>query len=192
MEPALGIIRCPLVQLALEVKYPLLRHIDARETERRCSPATSFRPIVLRTHWTPSPCGRLSLGPATTTTGPPPRPGGNSGRCACPEPEGFGGHRRDASHVHHRPVGRVGAQLYPGRHRRALPQHGTRPRPPEQKTDGRDGPQQQRGPSTPTAHSRQFRGCCQVSGLLTLVRPRKSINARRVARSGLSLACHLG
>jgi hypothetical protein len=25
-----------------------------------------------------------------------------------------GGHRRDASHVHHRPVGRVGAQLYPG------------------------------------------------------------------------------
>jgi hypothetical protein len=27
---------------------------------------------------------------------------------------GFGGHRRDASHVHHQPVGRVGAQLYPG------------------------------------------------------------------------------
>jgi hypothetical protein len=26
----------------------------------------------------------------------------------------LGGHRRGASHVHHRPVGRVGAQLYPG------------------------------------------------------------------------------
>ena len=44
-----------------------------------------------RTHWTPSPCGRLSRPPwwrvtATTTTDPPPRPGGHSGRCACPEP----------------------------------------------------------------------------------------------------------
>jgi hypothetical protein len=27
---------------------------------------------------------------------------------------GTGGHRRGASHVHHQPVGRVGAQLYPG------------------------------------------------------------------------------
>jgi hypothetical protein len=46
---------------------------------------------VLRAHWTPSPCGRLSRPPRcgatrTTTTGPPPRPGGNSERCACPEP----------------------------------------------------------------------------------------------------------
>jgi hypothetical protein len=70
----------------------------------------------------------------------------------------------------HRPVGRVGAQLYPGGHRHALPQHGARPRPPEQQTVGRDGPQRKRGPSAPTAHSRQFRGCCPVSGLLTLVR----------------------
>jgi len=29
-------------------------------------------------------------------------------------PTGFGGHHRDVSHVHHQPVGRVGAQLYPG------------------------------------------------------------------------------
>ena len=64
---------------------------SARGTARRYSPATSFRPIVLRAHWTPSPCGRLSRPPwwrvtTTTTTGPPPRPDGNSGRCACPEP----------------------------------------------------------------------------------------------------------
>jgi len=71
-----------------------------------------------RTHWTPSPCGRLSRPPwwrvtATTTTGPPPRPGGNSGRCACPEQrsEGTAGTLPTFTH---RPVGRVGAQLYPG------------------------------------------------------------------------------
>jgi hypothetical protein len=27
---------------------------------------------------------------------------------------GSGGHHRDASHVHYQPIGRVGAQLYPG------------------------------------------------------------------------------
>ena len=31
-----------------------------------------------------------------------------------PQTQGFGGHRRDASHVHYQPVGRIGAQLYPG------------------------------------------------------------------------------
>ena len=31
-----------------------------------------------------------------------------------PQARRLGGHRRDASHVHHRPVRRVGAQLYPG------------------------------------------------------------------------------
>jgi hypothetical protein len=77
---------CPLVQLPLSAKYPLRSQAAAR----RCSPATSFHPIVLLAHWTPSPCRRLSRPPwwrvtATTTTGPPPRPGGNSGRCACPE-----------------------------------------------------------------------------------------------------------
>jgi hypothetical protein len=56
---------------------------------RRCSPTTSSHPTMPRTHWTPSPCGRLSR--PRTTTGPPPRPGGNSGRCACPEPKGPAG-----------------------------------------------------------------------------------------------------
>ena len=74
-----------------------------------------------RTHWTPSPCGRLSRPPRcgatrTTTTGPPPRPGGNSGRCACPEPtnSGSAGTARTLPTFTHMPVGRVGAQLYPG------------------------------------------------------------------------------
>jgi hypothetical protein len=76
---------------------------------------------VLRAHWTPSPCGRLSRPPwwhvtATTTTGPPPRPGGNSGRCACPDPtnSGSAGAAGTLPTFTHRPVGRVGAQLYPG------------------------------------------------------------------------------
>jgi hypothetical protein len=86
---------------------------------RRCSPATSSHQIVPRAHWTPSPCGRLSRPPRwvvtpTTTTGPPPRPGGNSGRCACPRPKGPAGTAGALPTFTHQPVGRVGAQLYPG------------------------------------------------------------------------------
>ena len=98
---------------------------------------------------------------ATTTTGPPPRPDGHSGRCTCPEPpKGFGGHRRDASHVHSY-AGRQGRRpAVPRGHRRELPQHGPRPRPTEQQTVGRDGPRTETGArAPPTAHSRQFRGC---------------------------------
>jgi hypothetical protein len=104
------------VQLPLSVKYPL----PVQAAARRYSPATSFDPIVLLAHWTPSPCGRLSRPPwwrvtATTTTGPPPRPGGNSGRCACPKPRtaGSAGTAGTLPTFTHRPVGRVGAQLYP-------------------------------------------------------------------------------
>jgi hypothetical protein len=128
-----------------------------------------------RTHWTPSPCGRLSRPPwwlvtATTTTGPPPRPDGNSGRCACPEP---------TNRARRAPPGRFPRSLIcrsagpapsctPGTSP-PLPQPGTRPRPPDGKTSGQDGPEQQPGPSIPTTHSRQFRGCCPVSGLQPLV-----------------------
>ena len=103
------------------------------------------------------------------TTGPPPRPGGNSGRCACPEQA-----RRappDASHVHSY-AGRQGRRpAVPRGHRRALPQHRTWPRPTEQQTVDRDGSRTETGArAPPTAHSRQFRGCSWVSGLLAPVR----------------------
>ena len=58
---------------------------QGRGAARRCSPAASFPPNVPRVRWDPSPCTGLS--PARSTTVPPPRPGGNSGRCACPEPD---------------------------------------------------------------------------------------------------------
>src|ERR671922_2038237 len=102
-------------------KVPAPAPQAASGTARRYSPATSFRPIVPRTHRTPSPCGRLSRPPrwrvtATTTTGPPPRPGGDGGRCACPEPtnSGSAGTAGTLPTFTHTPVGRVGAQLYPG------------------------------------------------------------------------------
>jgi hypothetical protein len=69
----------------------------------------------------------------------------------------------------HQPVGRVGAQLYPGdiaAHYRNTPHGLARP----SDKSGQDGPEQQPGPSIPTAHSRQFPGCCPVSGLQALVR----------------------
>jgi len=52
-------------------------------------------------------------GAATTTTSTPPRPDGNSGRCACPTPEGMAGTAGTLPTFTHRPLGRVGAQLYP-------------------------------------------------------------------------------
>jgi hypothetical protein len=79
------------------------------------------RRIVLRAHWTPSPCRRLSRPPwwrvtATTPTGPPPHPDGNSGRCACTQtPDcGSAGTAGTLPTFTHQPVGRVGAQLYRG------------------------------------------------------------------------------
>ena len=145
------------------------------EAARPCSPATYSHPIVPRTHWTPSPCGRLSRPPRwvatpTTTTGPPPRPDGHSGRCACPEPAkaspaGTAGALPTFTHM---PVGRVGAQLYPGgiaARYRNTPRGLARPI-----SNRADGPERKPGPSAPTAHSRQFRGCCPVSGLPPLIR----------------------
>ena len=116
-----------------------------------------------------------------------------------PQARGLGGHRRDASHVHHRPVGRVGAQLYPGglaaRYRNTARDLD---RPSEYRT-GETVLNRYQDRATSTAHSRQFPGCCQVSGLLTLVRllrlsallPHPTRWRRAVARSsGAAPALH--
>jgi hypothetical protein len=97
----------------------------------------------------------LRHAPAATADGAP-----------APNPKELGGHRRDV----HSYTGRQGRRpAVPRRHRRGLPQHSPRPRPPDRKTSRRDDPERQTGSSASTAHSRQFRGCCPVSGLQPLV-----------------------
>ena len=168
-EPALGIVRCPHVQLALVVEYPLLRLIDAGQ--RRAGVHRRPPPI--------QPC-RVLTGPLRHVAGFPDlglirvlrhAPAATADGAPAPHPP-----RR----VRRAPPGRFPRSpqtarqgrrsAVPRGHRRALPQHGTRPRPPEQKPVGRDDPKRQPGSSAPTAHSRQFRGCCPVSGLQALIR----------------------
>jgi hypothetical protein len=112
---------------------------------------------------------------------------------------GSGGHRRDASHVHHRPLGRVGAQLYPGgiaaRYRntaRGLDRPNRNRSAETIPSDNRD-----RAPQQPIAAS--FGGCCPVSGLQALIRllrlsallPHPARWRRTVARSsGAAPALH--
>jgi hypothetical protein len=105
---------CPLVQLALAVKYPLPESgngapVFTGDLLPSNRAACSLDPFAL---WTvfPSSWWRVA---ATTTTGPPPRPDGNSGRCACPE-QSSAGTAGTLPTFTHMPVGRVGAQLYPG------------------------------------------------------------------------------
>jgi len=73
--------------------------------------AYSLDPFALWTAFPPSLVGRDSH---DYYAGPPPRSDGNSGRCACPEPKGPAGTAGALPTFTHRPVGRVGAQLYPG------------------------------------------------------------------------------
>jgi hypothetical protein len=191
------------VQLALEVKYPFLRHIDAGE----------WRARVHRRPPSVQPCCVLT-GPLRPVDGFPALHGGallprllrvlrhaptaTADGAPAQSPKAW---RAPPGRFPRSPLtGRQGRRpALPRGHRRALPQHGTRPRPSERVPDGRDGPQHKRGPSTPTAHSRQFPGCCQVSGLLTLVRllrlsallPHPARWRRTVARSsGAAPALH--
>jgi hypothetical protein len=117
-HPALHEHNARLLARAARVGFRVLAAVRGR---CRYSPAISSHPLVPRAHWTPSPCGRLSRPPRwgvtpTTTTGPPPRPGGSGGRCACPEPTnpGSAGAAGALPTFTHTPVDRVGAQLYPG------------------------------------------------------------------------------
>ena len=97
---------------------------------------------------------------ATTTTGPPPRPDGNSGRCAYPEPHTAGSAVTAGTlpTFTRTPVGRVGVQLYPEGIVACYRNSARDLDRTEQKPVGRDDPEQQPGSSTPAAHSRQFPG----------------------------------
>jgi hypothetical protein len=109
-----GRVRHPLVQRALVVKYPLESGApmftgDLLPSSRA---ACSLDPFALWTAFPPSMMGRDShdyYGSSAT-----PRRQQRTVRLPRTPNGGSGGHRRDASHVHYQPVGRVGAQLYPG------------------------------------------------------------------------------
>ena len=86
-EPPLPIVASPLVQLALDPEYPLLRRhrLGPRRAgihRRLFSPSRR----ALQARCLPSPCGRLSR-PRTTTEAPPP-PGGIGRRWTLPAPRG--------------------------------------------------------------------------------------------------------
>jgi hypothetical protein len=169
-------VRCPLVQLALVVEYPLLRLIGAGQrsasVHRRAPPIQSCRvltgplrpvdgfPVLLGGSLLPRLLRVLRHAPTATADGAPAPNPPRRVRRAPP-----GRFPRSPS------TGRQGRRpAVPRGHRRALPQHSTRPRPPDQQPSGRDGPERKPGPSAPTAHSRQFRGCRPVSGLQPLIR----------------------
>jgi len=73
IEATVGVVDGPLMQLRLNVQYPLLRLVEARPRRigvHRCPPGIPAR--GLRTRCPPSPCGRFSR-PRTTTGAPSPR-----------------------------------------------------------------------------------------------------------------------
>jgi hypothetical protein len=151
----------PLVQLPLSVKYPLpvtgssapVFTGDLLPSNRA---AGSLDPFALQAAFPPSLVARDCHDYYESSTTP--RRQQRTVRLPQTPDCGLGGHRRDASHVHSSTGWQGRHPAVPRGHRRALPQPGTRPRPSEQSSDGRDGPEQQPGPITPAAHSRQFPG----------------------------------
>ena len=136
----------PLVQLPSSVKYPLpssgssapVFTGDLLPSNRA---AGSLDPFALQAAFPPSLVARDChdyYGSSAT-------PRRQQRTVRLPQARRLGGHRRDASHVHSY-AGRQGRRpAVPRGHRRALPQHRTRPRPPEQQTVGRDGPRTETG-----------------------------------------------
>ena len=191
---------CPPVQLALNVEYPPCNSSGAPVFTGGLLPsnraACSLDPFALWTAFPPSLVARHChdyYGSSAT-------PRRQQRTVRLPRtPKGSAGTAGTLPTFTHQPVGRVGAQLYPGgivaRYRNTARGLAARPT-----TGGQDDPQRQRGPSTSTAHSRQFRGCCAVSGLQALVRllrlsallPHTARWRRTVARSsGAAPALHL-
>jgi hypothetical protein len=105
----------PPVPLTSDMKYPL----PCQATARRCSPATSFHPDVatrsldpfaLWTAFPPSPVRRYShdyYGSSAT-------PRRQQRTVRLPRTQGSAGTAGTLPTFTHRPIGRVGAQLYPG------------------------------------------------------------------------------
>ena len=130
-EPAPQAHRWPSMQLGLDPQYPCLRLF--RRRPRRAGihrrppglPAPSLQP---RCRPSPCPCparacDRLSRPPTTTAAPSPARVIGR--RRTCPPPAWLAGGKGDpgrVSHVHHVPVGGIGAQLFPCSLATATPQ----------------------------------------------------------------------
>ena len=82
IEATIRIVLRPTVQFRLHHQYPVPGNITfwPRSADIHQRPPGSA--LSLRTHWAPSPCGRLSR--PRTTTGPPPHPGGINRRQVFP------------------------------------------------------------------------------------------------------------
>jgi len=115
IEPTTGVVDRPLVQLGLDLQYLSPGHIVVRPRIVGIHRRTPDIPgSALRTRCPPSPCTWLSH--ARTTTRTPSWHRVISRRRALPPPPWRGGGEApdDSSHVHHAPVGELGAQLFPG------------------------------------------------------------------------------
>jgi hypothetical protein len=106
------------VQLALEVKYPSLRHLDlgngapvfTGDLPPTNDAAYSLDPFALWTAFPPSPVARYChdyYGSSAT-------PRRQQRTVRLPKPQGSAGTAGTLPTFTHMPVGRVGAQLYPG------------------------------------------------------------------------------
>jgi hypothetical protein len=85
IEPATGIVGCPMVQLGLDSQYPRLRLLRRRPRRVGIHQRPPGLPVLaLRARCRPWPCGRLSR--PRTTTAAPPHPGANSRQRTCPPP----------------------------------------------------------------------------------------------------------
>ena len=115
IEPAMRIITGPTVQLGLDLQYPALRPDTGRAPDRRYSPATSWHSSLLTADLLApfAMCAPLARSDYYGASAPPvghqPTTGLPARRLAARDRA-----TPDGSHVHHRPIDEVGAQLYPG------------------------------------------------------------------------------
>src|SRR5664279_1887811 len=123
IETTTRISHRPLVQLGLHRKYPRRRWTQLRPRNTSIHRRSPINARLLRSRWTPSPCGRLSR--PRTTTGPPPHPGSISRRRTFPpgnwQLTGFGTTGMVPTFTF-RPFDGIGTQLCPCSIAAATPQ----------------------------------------------------------------------